>query len=243
MTDVEQIWADPSIKAAIICAETNRHEPLVLGGAYAGKHLFVEIVTGDIFDDLAACAGDRAIGMHDAASDQPIARRAVTCAQRPVTRRCHRRANRRAFVAERIERQKLIVFSRAQIEIVQGHARFDRTGQIGRLVFQHARHLRRRDDQVKLHDGIAHFEPCARARRSDAPTSLVREFHHRAQFFDVVRIGDDARVFIAEAILTATGLRDAVCAEGFGQLLRDRLWRDRRQSRCARTFHKIQCLE
>src|SRR5258708_21749328 len=40
--DVNKIWSDPEIDAVIICAETNRHEPLVLAGAKAHKHLFVE---------------------------------------------------------------------------------------------------------------------------------------------------------------------------------------------------------
>ena len=40
--DTAAIWGDPEIEAAIICAETNRHEALVLTGTAAGKHLFVE---------------------------------------------------------------------------------------------------------------------------------------------------------------------------------------------------------
>ena len=40
--DISQIWNDPEIKAVIICSETNRHEPLALAAAAAGKHLFVE---------------------------------------------------------------------------------------------------------------------------------------------------------------------------------------------------------
>jgi predicted dehydrogenase len=39
---VEQVLADPSITAVIICSETNLHEPLVLAAAKAKKHLFVE---------------------------------------------------------------------------------------------------------------------------------------------------------------------------------------------------------
>ncbi len=39
---LEAIWADPAIAAAVVCAETNRHEELVLAAAAAGKHLFVE---------------------------------------------------------------------------------------------------------------------------------------------------------------------------------------------------------
>jgi len=35
-------WNDASIPAVIICSETDRHEPLVLAGAAAKKHLFVE---------------------------------------------------------------------------------------------------------------------------------------------------------------------------------------------------------
>jgi predicted dehydrogenase len=42
VTEVSDIWRDDDITAAIICSETNRHEPLVLAGAEAKKHLFVE---------------------------------------------------------------------------------------------------------------------------------------------------------------------------------------------------------
>ena len=41
-TDLKQIWADRGIDAAIVCSETDRHEALVLAGAAAKKHLFVE---------------------------------------------------------------------------------------------------------------------------------------------------------------------------------------------------------
>jgi predicted dehydrogenase len=42
VTDLAAIWSDKSISAVIVCAETDRHEALVLAGAAAGKHLFVE---------------------------------------------------------------------------------------------------------------------------------------------------------------------------------------------------------
>ena len=40
--DVKEIWSDPEIAAVVICSETNRHFDLVLAGAKAGKHMFVE---------------------------------------------------------------------------------------------------------------------------------------------------------------------------------------------------------
>lgn len=42
VADIEEVWFDPQVTAAIICSETNRHEPLVLAAAAAKKHLFVE---------------------------------------------------------------------------------------------------------------------------------------------------------------------------------------------------------
>ena len=42
VAEVAEIWDDPQVAGAIICSETNRHEPLVLAGAAAHKHLFVE---------------------------------------------------------------------------------------------------------------------------------------------------------------------------------------------------------
>ncbi len=38
----DAIWDDGAIPAVIVCSETDRHEPLVLAAAAAGKHLFVE---------------------------------------------------------------------------------------------------------------------------------------------------------------------------------------------------------
>jgi predicted dehydrogenase len=40
--DVAEIWADTSVEGVIICSETDRHEPLVLAAAEAGKHIFAE---------------------------------------------------------------------------------------------------------------------------------------------------------------------------------------------------------
>jgi len=42
VAEVDEIWTDAEIEGAIICSETNRHEALVLAGAAASKHLFVE---------------------------------------------------------------------------------------------------------------------------------------------------------------------------------------------------------
>lgn len=40
--EVAQVWADPEVNAVVIYSETNRHHDLVLEGAKAGKHMFVE---------------------------------------------------------------------------------------------------------------------------------------------------------------------------------------------------------
>jgi predicted dehydrogenase len=40
--DPEAVYADPDVQALIVCTETDRHEGVVLPGARAGKHLFVE---------------------------------------------------------------------------------------------------------------------------------------------------------------------------------------------------------
>jgi predicted dehydrogenase len=42
VSDLDRVWADPEIAGAIICSETGQHEHLVLAGAAAKKHLFVE---------------------------------------------------------------------------------------------------------------------------------------------------------------------------------------------------------
>jgi predicted dehydrogenase len=40
--DVAAIWADPQIKAVVICSETDRHEELVNAAAKAHKHIYAE---------------------------------------------------------------------------------------------------------------------------------------------------------------------------------------------------------
>jgi predicted dehydrogenase len=42
VAELDAIWADDAIDAVVICAETDRHGPIVLEGAAAGKHMFVE---------------------------------------------------------------------------------------------------------------------------------------------------------------------------------------------------------
>ena len=42
ISSVNKIWTDDSIQAVIICSETDRHKKLVLSGATAKKHMFVE---------------------------------------------------------------------------------------------------------------------------------------------------------------------------------------------------------
>lgn len=56
VSDPVAIWDDAAVKAAIICSETDRHEPLVMGAAAAGKHLFVEKPLGMGHDDAARMA-------------------------------------------------------------------------------------------------------------------------------------------------------------------------------------------
>jgi len=40
--NLAEIWNDREISGVVICAETNRHQELVLAAAKAGKHMFVE---------------------------------------------------------------------------------------------------------------------------------------------------------------------------------------------------------
>lgn len=42
LADDAPLWADPQVRAVIICSQTNLHQRLVLAAAKAGKHLFVE---------------------------------------------------------------------------------------------------------------------------------------------------------------------------------------------------------
>lgn len=53
---LDAIWRDEAIPAAIICSETDRHRDLVLAGAAAGKHLFVEKPLGIAGSDASTMA-------------------------------------------------------------------------------------------------------------------------------------------------------------------------------------------
>lgn len=55
-TDLSAIWSDPGVEAVIICAETDRHEPLVRAAAAAKKHMFVEKPLGMGAQDAYAMA-------------------------------------------------------------------------------------------------------------------------------------------------------------------------------------------
>lgn len=49
-------WDDPTVRAAVVATETNRHEALVLAGAKARKHLFVEKPLGMNQEDAGRIA-------------------------------------------------------------------------------------------------------------------------------------------------------------------------------------------
>ena len=51
VADLATIWQDDNIVATVVCSETDRHLDLVLAGAEAGKHLFVEKPLGLGADD------------------------------------------------------------------------------------------------------------------------------------------------------------------------------------------------
>jgi predicted dehydrogenase len=57
IVEVGEIWADSEIEGVIICSETNRHEQLVLAGAAANKHMFVEKPLGMGADDAYRMTG------------------------------------------------------------------------------------------------------------------------------------------------------------------------------------------
>ncbi len=54
--DPRVIWADPAVKAVVICSETNLHRDLVLAAAQAGKNVFAEKPMGITAQDSYAMA-------------------------------------------------------------------------------------------------------------------------------------------------------------------------------------------
>jgi predicted dehydrogenase len=56
VADPAAIWNDAAVTGVVVCSETNRHEPLVMAAAAAGKHLFVEKPLGLKHADAAHMA-------------------------------------------------------------------------------------------------------------------------------------------------------------------------------------------
>lgn len=56
VADPAAIWNDAAITSVVVCSETDRHEPLVMAAAAAGKHLFVEKPLGLRHADAAHMA-------------------------------------------------------------------------------------------------------------------------------------------------------------------------------------------
>lgn len=56
VADPAAIWNDAAITGVVVCSETDRHEPLVMAVAAAGKHLFVEKPLGLRHADAAHMA-------------------------------------------------------------------------------------------------------------------------------------------------------------------------------------------
>jgi predicted dehydrogenase len=56
VSEAGEIWSDKEVQAVIICSETNRHHDLVLAGAKAGKHMFVEKPLGTTAKESLAMA-------------------------------------------------------------------------------------------------------------------------------------------------------------------------------------------
>lgn len=55
--DAAEVWSDKEIQAVVICSETNRHRDLVLAGAKARKHMFVEKPLGITARESVEMAG------------------------------------------------------------------------------------------------------------------------------------------------------------------------------------------
>lgn len=53
----DEIWSDREVAGVVICSETNRHADLVMAGARAGKHMFVEKPLGITAKESYAMAG------------------------------------------------------------------------------------------------------------------------------------------------------------------------------------------
>ena len=56
VSDDTMVWSDPQVQAVVICSQTNLHHRLVLAGAKAHKHLFVEKPLGMTGSECRAMA-------------------------------------------------------------------------------------------------------------------------------------------------------------------------------------------
>ena len=99
-----------------------------------------EVVAGDVLDDLAARARERAVGERDGDAEHEVARRAVAVAQRAAVAGRDDAADRRrvALAERRVEREHLAGGAEDLVELAQRHAGLQDRGQVTGVVLEDA---------------------------------------------------------------------------------------------------------
>ncbi len=99
-------------------------------GAEASGDEFAEVVAGDVFDDLAARAGDGAVGEDEGHADDEISEAAVAVAERAGVVGGEDAADGCAFGPEGIERYELAVLWRVCLKMLPGATGLDSAGEV-----------------------------------------------------------------------------------------------------------------
>lgn len=136
---------------------------------------FGKIVACDVFHNLAAAAGKRAVGKSDGDADNEVAKRAKSKTKSAAVIRGEHAADGGLFWPESIERQALAVLRESLLQFLDGAAGFDSEGEVGPSMLDDFVEASGGQNQIGARRGIAPGELGAAAARNDSETSLIRK--------------------------------------------------------------------
>ncbi len=143
---------------------------------------FGEVVAGDVFDDFAAAARERAIGKRDGDADDEVAERAETETERAAIVGGENAADGGLFRPERIDGEALAVPREGFLQSLDGAASFDGDGKVGPSVLEDVIQARSGKDEIGTGRRIAPGEFCAAAARDDGEAGFVRKAQEFGEF-------------------------------------------------------------
>ena len=144
---------------------------------------FGKIVTGDVFYDFAAAAGERAVRKSDGDSDDEVAKRAEAQTQSAAFIGRQNAADGSFFRPEGVEREALAVLRESLLQFLDRAASFDSDSEVGPGVLDDLVEACSGQDQISARGRIAPGELRAATTRNDGQTLFVGEAQCFGEFF------------------------------------------------------------